>query len=457
MKKNFRYRQFFLLIVDVFLMYISLIVSLAIRKGSFPSEAVLQIHLYHFSIIFVVWILIFYTVGFYKIDLEFDTIKYAKLLGTGLGIAGIFAVFYFYGPPGVLIAPKTVLFFLLAIYGVLLWGWRFLYGRMWRNRKSQNIGVGFIGFSEEALHIISKLRQSALLGYDIRFIFDDKMGSNSEIGLISVLSDYRKLRDTVTNNNVKLIVLPNKQALTHAVSRELYDLLNLKIRFVSLTDFYEAIFRLVPIRAISETWFLENIDLKSHINYEYIKDAFDRIFALIFLTFFLPVFPVIALIIKIESKGPVFFTQTRVGRYGIPFVMIKFRTMRVAGNDYAPTVEGDKRITKLGSFLRSSRIDELPQFINILRGEMSFIGPRPERPEIVQELANVIPYYQQRHLVKPGVTGWDQVSGEYHSPSVEDTQKKLQFDLYYLKNLSFSLDFSIIFKTILTMVQRKGR
>jgi len=239
--------------------------------------------------------------------------------------------------------------------------------------------------------------------------------------------------------------------------RALYGLLDIKVRFMRLPDFYELIFRRVPINAINESWFLEHIDLKAAIPYETIKAISDRILAFLMLLISLPFFPFIALGIKMESKGPIFFKQERIGRNGKPFTMIKFRTMREEGNDFSPTEEGDGRITKFGAFLRSTRIDEIPQVLNILKGEMSFIGPRPERPEIARRMAEAIPYYQQRHLLKPGVTGWDQVCGEYHSPSIADTKKKLQYDLYYLKNISFSLDVSILCKTIMTMLRRRGR
>ena len=130
--------------------------------------------------------------------------------------------------------------------------------------------------------------------------------------------------------------------------------------------------------------------------------------------------------------------------------------MREENNTYKYTTENDSRITKFGNFMRKTRIDELPQLINILKGDMSLIGPRPERPEYAIELQKQIPFYNQRLIVRPGITGWDQVSGEYHSPSTEDTYKKLQNDLYYIKNISLSLDFSIAMKTIATMFMREG-
>ena len=131
--------------------------------------------------------------------------------------------------------------------------------------------------------------------------------------------------------------------------------------------------------------------------------------------------------------------------------------MRTENNSFSPTAEQDSRITKFGNFLRKSRLDELPQLLNVIRGDMSLIGPRPERPELSCELEKVIPYYRQRLIIKPGITGWDQVAGEYHSPSVEDTYKKLQLDLYYIKNQSVWLDISIFFKTIMTVFMREGR
>jgi len=131
--------------------------------------------------------------------------------------------------------------------------------------------------------------------------------------------------------------------------------------------------------------------------------------------------------------------------------------MTTANNNFSPTEKEDKRITKIGKWLRVTRIDELPQLLNILKGEMSFIGPRPERPEIVSQLEKSIPFYRTRLLIKPGLTGWDQVSGEYHSPSLEDSLEKLQYDLYYIKNRSLYLDLNIILKTISIVLSRKGR
>jgi lipopolysaccharide/colanic/teichoic acid biosynthesis glycosyltransferase len=236
----------------------------------------------------------------------------------------------------------------------------------------------------------------------------------------------------------------------------LLDLIDRPVRFIRLPEFYEHYLRKIPIGTISDLWFLENIDLRAKARYGIIKRGFDILFSLSLLVVCLLPGVFISLGIKVSSRGPVLFRQQRLGRGGRVFRMLKFRTMRMDGNSFAPTEENDPRITRFGGFLRKFRLDEIPQMINIVVGEMSFIGPRPERPELAVHLERSIPYYRQRLLVKPGITGWDQVSGEYHSPSIRDTYKKLQYDLYYVKNMSILLDISIFFKTIMTMLRRKG-
>ena len=203
-------------------------------------------------------------------------------------------------------------------------------------------------------------------------------------------------------------------------------------------------------------WFLENFNENNKIWFDRSKIIYDFILALMIFIITLPFWLIIAIIIKIESRGPVFFVMKRAGKNDKIFKHIKFRTMKEEGNDHSPTRSNDSRITKFGNILRKTRIDELPQVINILKGEMSFVGPRPERPELAFELEKQIPFYNQRTLVKPGLTGSDQVSGEYHSPSKEDSLKKLQYDLFYIKNRSIFLDLTIILKTIATVVSRGG-
>ena len=188
-----------------------------------------------------------------------------------------------------------------------------------------------------------------------------------------------------------------------------------------------------------------------------LKRIGDLVGAFIGLAFLTPLMSVIALCIKWDSPGPILYRQTRVGLHGYPYVLLKFRSMRVnAESDGVQWAKpGDSRITKLGYWLRKLRLDELPQFINVLKGEMSLVGPRPERPHFVQHLRKQIPYYDLRHTVRPGITGWAQTCFQY-AASLEDSHVKLQYDLYYVKNLSLWLDLKILFRTVRVVLQGSG-
>jgi exopolysaccharide biosynthesis polyprenyl glycosylphosphotransferase len=188
------------------------------------------------------------------------------------------------------------------------------------------------------------------------------------------------------------------------------------------------------------------------------KRAIDVAFATLLLALVLPFFPLLALLIRMDSPGPVFYLQERVGANGKPFTIIKFRSMRwnaEKDTGAAWASENDPRVTKLGAFLRRTRIDELPQLVNVLRGDMSFIGPRPERPEFVAEICKVTPWYLERHAVKPGITGWAQVMYPYGA-SLGDSVEKLRYDLYYINNLSFFLDMFILLETVKVVLFRRG-
>jgi lipopolysaccharide/colanic/teichoic acid biosynthesis glycosyltransferase len=189
---------------------------------------------------------------------------------------------------------------------------------------------------------------------------------------------------------------------------------------------------------------------KPHSLYLAFHDATSYFFSLIgILFFFLPLFPVFALAIKFDSSGPIFYKQLRTGRHGHPFTLLKFRTMKDKSDTHGSkwTLKGDDRITRVGKFLRKYRLDELPQLINILKGEMALIGPRPEAVELVEEFKKEIPFYDCRYSVLPGITGWAQVNHE-NTCSVDGAYEKLQYDLYWIKHRSFALDIKIIFKSI---------
>ncbi len=275
--------------------------------------------------------------------------------------------------------------------------------------------------------------------------------------LFKTLAEAQALPALIKDRRINTVVLGPEFANNPELTNLLFNCLTLDLDIYSLSDFYELVYGRVPINSIGQDWFIENLNQGGKNYFNVIKRALDIIGGTIILIVSLPFWPFIALAIKLDSRGPVIFRQQRVGINDTLFDMFKFRTMRTVDNDGSMTGIKDKRITRVGNFLRRTRLDEIPQVINILRGEMSFIGPRPERPEFVADLSQKIPFYKTRLLVKPGLSGWDQISGVYHSPSLEDSIAKLEYDLYYLKHRSLYLDFSITLKTIATMMSRGGR
>ena len=218
--------------------------------------------------------------------------------------------------------------------------------------------------------------------------------------------------------------------------------------------YFERLLGQVPVDVIDPRGMLgEGLDIGPH-RLELFKRALDVSLASLGLVVGLPVMLAVAALIKLTSPGPVFYAQTRVGRYGRPFAIYKFRSMRTDAeqNGAVWAAANDDRVTLVGKFLRKSRLDELPQLWNILRGDMSFVGPRPERPEFVQDLRKQIPYYDLRHLVPPGLTGWAQVRYRYGA-SVEDARQKLAYDLYYVRRFSIFFDLAICLRTILAMAK----
>jgi sugar transferase (PEP-CTERM system associated) len=239
------------------------------------------------------------------------------------------------------------------------------------------------------------------------------------------------------------------------------DLLKLKTNGVSVeeaTSLYERVTGKIAIENLKASWMIFNEGFEVSGWVLFLKRLLSFGVSLVLLVLFLPFLPLIALLIRLDSRGPIFYGQERVGQHGRVFTLWKLRSMRHgAERDTGPVwaSSSDTRITRLGKYLRRTRIDELPQLYNVLRGEMSLVGPRPERPHFVQQLAECIPFYHLRHSVKPGVTGWAQINYRYGN-TLEDAVEKLQYDLFYIKNISPLLDAIVIFDTIKTVLMRKG-
>ena len=435
-----------LLIGDIIVLYASLWLMLFIRYGAKPDINLWQQHFQPFTIIYALWLIVFFIAGLYDISLARNNINFYSTLLRGLLINIGLAITFFYFLPFFGITPKTNLFLNIGIFTVLFAVWRQLYNHLVKSTALIN-NILIIGKNKEIDQIIKLVEKNPQLSYkivkrmnpqDIKTPFD--------------------LLEIATSKNIKTIITAIDPHQDARLVQSLYQCLPLKISFNDLPSFYEKVLGKVPISSIGEIWFLENLTEDQKNFYEAFKRILDMLSAFIFGVISLFFYPIIALIIKIDSHGPVFYKQRRISQDGQIFKVIKFRSMveeaEKEGAQWAD--QQDHRITKIGRFLRKTRMDEWPQLWNVFIGQMSFIGPRPERIEFVQQLEKEIPYYQIRHIVRPGLTGWAQVNFHYGA-SVEDSIEKLQYELYYIKHRSFILDLSILLRTIKIILKGGGR
>ncbi len=286
------------------------------------------------------------------------------------------------------------------------------------------------------------------------------MGStHSYVPRDRVLTENGSISDLVESRGIDEIVVAIRERRGGGLP--VTELLECKLRGVGVLDlpaFFERQTGILPLEAINASWMIFSDGFSQGIARDVVKRLFDVVVSAGLLLFTLPLMLVTAALIRLESRGPVFYTQERVGQYGKPFTIFKFRSMLTdAEKDGRPVwaAHNDDRTTRVGRLIRRLRIDELPQTINVFLGHMSFVGPRPERPYFVAELAAQLPFFHARHSVKPGITGWAQVKFSYGA-SVEDAMAKLQYDLYYVKNHSLFLDLMILLQTVQVVVLGQG-
>jgi len=422
---------------DLAVAYLSLCLALILRYGPSDFEAHWADHFGPFTFVFALWLAIFVIVGLYDFDALRSRIELASRTAEALIAAALVSMAVFYFTPGQGIAPKTNLLIAVAIYAALFLGWRMFTMHLFSEARFR-LGVLFVGAGPEALTLRDVLEANPHLGYACRGVID--AASGEELVPCDIIVVSRGLQ--------------GHPELTARLYRKFFE----SVAVVDLPTFYEKIRHSVPESALDERWIVDNLAGQEAAVYEHVKRLLDAVFALLFSVPALLLSVLIAAAVWIEDRGPILYRQTRVGKGGRLFSIVKFRTMRVdaekGGAAFAQ--KDDPRVTRVGRFLRTTRLDELPQLWNILRGEMSFVGPRPERPEIEAELAKTIPLFPVRHLVRPGLTGWAQVSAPY-AATREDHLMKLRHDLYYLKHRSLALDATIILKTVYSVLKRKGR
>ena len=443
---------------DIILFYTALYMALVIRYGyNLPSDIITN-HITSFSIIFALWLIIFGASGFYDLrSMKNEKVFLYRLLRVmGINIIAAITIFYLFP---LAIEPRRNLFIIASLGAIAIFAWRYFFNLL--IIRTAITRVIFMGFNTEMVALAGFLLRHPQLGHKpVAFISHHEQPLVLTPDIVHIPLNHPQLARTIKDTKPDIIIISPEMKDNKMTVNVLLSLIPLGISVAEFPAFHEAMTGKIPLSLIEEVWFLENLIGIKKRAYEFLKRLFDIVCSLLLGIATLILLPFIALAIKLDSSGPIFFRQTRVGRHGKSFTLIKFRSM-VANAEYisgfkAPGQIEDPRHTRVGSMMRKTYLDELPQIINILQGEMSFIGPRPERPEYVHELKQKIPFYETRFLVPPGITGWAQVNME-NDASVEDAPEKLQYDLYYIKNRMLILDLLIALRTLSAIVRRLGR
>lgn len=447
-------RRTLLLVSDIIVLAVSFgFLAPAARFGPVPGLVYAQQNQFALAACVAIYLVVFYAAGMYeRSSLTRKANSYQLPLVTVLiGAAISSAIFYAntdlqLGRGVFMIASGYV--FLLA------WITRYLYrmavGYGLLSKKALLVGEG--RDAERALKLIRDTHDS---GLKVLGLVSEK---RSAAGLffqdLPIVGGTEKLRELVDAFEVETLIVATSLSREPVVLRQLRPMRCSGIEIIDYVSLYESLAQEVPLDHINDEWLMNAALNSSVIHIRKIKRILDFVVALIGLILAAPICMIVVPLIRIDSPGPVFYRQRRSGRDGHTYTLLKFRTMRQdaeAATGAVWSTSNDNRITRIGKFLRKWRVDEIPQLINVMRGDMSLVGPRPERPEFVETLSGAIPFYMERLMVPPGVTGWAQIKFPYAS-NIEGARRKLQFDLYYIKHMGFMLDLSILLRTVKTVL-----
>jgi sugar transferase (PEP-CTERM system associated) len=442
-------RVLYLMIFEGLLIYSCGLIAIYLRFGDDALEVLFTRHARLKLLLLMVIVQgAFYLFDLYNLRLIRQRAELSLRLCQALGLAAIALALIFYALPQMMLGRGVFLLSLLLMLTAMSC-WRLF--TMWligHPRLAERVLI--LGTEQSAIELAREVLARREAGYQIvGFVGDDPQLVGQSLINPCVVGVTSELEEIVRRYRANRIVVAVDDRRGHL---PLDSLLRLKLRgdaaVEEASSFHERLTGKISTERLRPSWLIFTDDLRRMHVYRRGRRLGDIISSLLGLMLALPVMAVTALAIKLDSRGPVFYIQERVGRHNQLFKIIKFRSMSLDAEQNGPVWadELDPRVTRVGRIIRKLRIDELPQFLNVLRGEMSFIGPRPERPVFVAQLERQIPYYSQRHLVKPGLTGWAQVSYPYGA-SVADAIEKLQFDLYYIKNHSPLLDAIILFET----------
>lgn len=451
--QSISWRRTVLLTADVLSIAASIILSATIRLSPGAGWEYCLQHWPSLGGSLVVFLVVFYASGMY--ERQALTRKEASyllpLVATAISLALIVLIFYARFQlnigRGILILAGLFVF-------IGSWGMRYLYRQVVRSGflSKNTLIVGEGKEVEDVLHLLAHTADSGLRVLGV--VSTRRLPAGTFLGPVPVVGMVDKLREFVDALDVETLVVATSVSREASVLRLLRPLRCSGTEVMDFVTLHEVLAQEIPLDHINDEWLMNAAMNSSVIHIRKIKRIMDFTMALIGLILTAPIFLVAMILVKLDSPGPALYRQRRSGLDGRTYTLMKFRTMRQDAEALSGAVwagQADHRLTRTGRLMRKWRVDELPQLINVLSGEMSLVGPRPERPEFVETLAQAIPFYRERLLVPPGITGWAQVMFPY-AASIEAARRKLQYDLYYIKHMSFFLDTLILLRTFKTIL-----
>lgn len=417
---------------DILVFALSIAAVLYVRYGNAGFESQFSFHLKPFIVVLVLWLTIFYISNLYTHKAFGNIIEIARRVTTAMLVSFSITITIFYIFSRFFeLTPKANLVAFAIAFGILDILWRYVQKKVFIQKKYRS-NILMLASSPLTNEITDYIDANPQLGYNLHPFNIDML----------------RLMHTIEKNSITQVVIDGRFLRNNAVTKMLYGILSRQIEITTLTDFYEFLFDCVPLSEIEEEWFIREITKNKRI-YESTKYLLEMLLILVTLPVTILLALIVGISVKISSPGPVIYKQERVGRNNRSFTLYKFRTMKTDVEGPLWTTENDSRLTFVGRFLRHTHLDEMPQLLNVIKRDISFVGPRPERTKLAKAY-EVIPYYEIRHIIKPGIIGWAQLNFK-PSTSLEEAKKKFQFDLYYIKNRSLILDLFILLKTVRTM------
>jgi len=442
----FRPRTLVLFVGDLLFFALSLWVSLALRSLDWPTRALLVQHLVPFSMLFVAWVVVYFIAGLYE---SRSIILARRALSATLLVAQTFnlliTALFFFVVPAFGIAPKALLLIYLPVSFLLVLLWRaWAFPRLGIQKQEAAVLVGSspqCGELAEALNAAPRA--------PTRIVATVVPGGDVSAQMEHILAQ----------THARIVIADFTDKAVAGAFPELIKLLGEGVRFFDANALYEEVFGRIALNAIDDSWIARNVSRYAHVLYDSLKRVMDVVVALPAAIISLIFYPFVIVAIKLDDGGPIFITQERVGEGNKIVHLRKFRSMERNDVNLASAEHKTNKVTRVGKFLRVSRLDELPQLWSVVTGQLSLIGPRPELPSGVALYEKEIPYYASRHLIKPGLSGWAQLYHDnhpHHGTNVEATREKFSYDLYYLKHRSLVVDATIVLKTIKKLLTRSG-